>query len=204
MKREIEHTPTSFTKTEKYWKCQTTAKIEGKSKRLATYGKTRKEAAEKMQAKFDKLSEVQTTVEKKAKPEKQLLGSAILEYNNQTDKIKGNKESTICYLNQYLRCHILPYRIATKEVGEVTHADVTEWVDQLRSAKKSESVQKKAYNVMSSFFSYYYRNEPAKNPASGLHFEQKGKEIEADQILNNDEIKWLMKECEGRSRRTEC
>lgn len=197
MTKTIEHTTLSFTKADRYFKCQTTVKINDTKKKLATYAKTRKEANAKMLEKLEKLSEVQDTAEKKAKPEKQLLGSAILEYNNQTDKIKGNKESTICYLNQYLRCHILPYPIANKEVGEITHADVTEWVDQLKKAKKSESVQKKAYNVMSSFFSYYYRDTPSRNPASGLHFEQHGKEIEADQILNDDEMKWLMRECEA-------
>lgn len=151
-----------------------------------------------MIAKLEKLSEMQEKkeieVRSKIKPE---LGTAILEYNNQTGRIKGNKESTICYLNQYLRCHIFPYGIAKKKVDEVTHDDVVNWVDELKKKGKSESVQKKAYNVMSSFFSYYYRDTPSKNPASGLHFEQRGKEVEADQILNDDEMKWLMRECEA-------
>lgn len=197
MTKAIEHTTLSFTKTDRYFKCQTTVKVNDTKKKLATYAKTRKEANAKMIAKLESLSKVkEKEVEEKEKI-KPALGTAILEYNNQTARIKGNKESTICYLNQYLRCHILPYNIAKKEIDKVTHDDVVAWVDELKEKGKSESIQKKAYNVMSSFFSYYYRDTPSRNPASGLHFEQRGKEIEADQILNDDEMKWLMRECEA-------
>lgn len=192
----IEHTTLSFTKTDRYFKCQTTVKLNDKKKKLATYAKTRKEANAKMIAKLESLSKVEEkTVEEKK--ESQILENAIKAYNDQTNILKNNKESTICYLNQYLRCHISVYEIAKMNVDNVTRSDVLKWIGSMKADRKSDAVQKKAYNVMSAFFKYYYRDQPSKNPCCDIHFTQKDKAVEATQILNDYEISWLINACEN-------
>lgn len=196
MTKTIEHTTLSFTKTDRYFKCQTTVKVNDTKKKLATYAKTRKEANAKMLQKLESLSKVEEkTVEEKK--ETQVLEVAIKAYNNQTDILKNNKESTICYLNQYLRCHISVYEIAKMKVDEVTRSDVLKWIGSMKADGKSDAVQKKAYNVMSAFFKYYYRDQPSKNPCCDIHFTQKDKAVEATQILNDYEISWLIDACEN-------
>lgn len=196
MTKTIEHTTLSFTKTDRYFKCQTTVMIENTKKKIATYAKTRKEANAKMIEKLESLSKVEEkTVEEKK--ETQVLEVAIKAYNDQTDILKNNKESTICYLNQYLRCHISVYEIAKMKVDEVTRSDVLKWIGSMKADGKSDAVQKKAYNVMSAFFKYYYRDQPSKNPCSNIHFAQKDKAVEATQILNDYEISWLIDACEN-------
>ena len=196
MTNKIEHTTLSFTKTDRYFKCQTTAKINNTKKKLATYAKTRKEANAKMIAKLESLSKVEKK-EVEEKKEHEILENAIKAYNDQTDILKNNKESTICYLNQYLRCHISTYDIAKMKVDEVTRSDVMKWINSMKADKKSDAVQKKAYNVMSAFFKYYYRDQPNQNPCSDFHFTQKEKAVEATQILNDYEIEWLVDACEN-------
>lgn len=196
MTNKIEHTTLSFTKTDRYFKCQTTVKTNNTKKKLATYAKTRKEANAKMIAKLESLSKVEEK-EVEEKKEAQVLEVAIKAYNDQTDILKNNKESTICYLNQYLRCHICTYDIAKMKVDEVTRADVLTWIGSMKADKKSDAVQKKAYNVMSAFFKYYYRDQPSKNPCCDIHFTQKDKAVEATQILNDYEISWLIDACEN-------
>lgn len=196
MTKTIEHTTLSFTKTDRYFKCQTTVKINDTKKKLATYAKTRKEANAKMIAKLESLSKVEEK-EVEEKKEAQVLEVAIKAYNDQTDILKNNKESTICYLNQYLRCHISTYDIAKMKVDEVKRSDVLRWIGSMKADKKSDAVQKKAYNVMSAFFKYYYRDQPNQNPCSNIHFSQKDKAVEAIQILNDYEIQWLINACEN-------
>lgn len=196
MTKTIEHTTLSFTKTDRYFKCQTTVIIENTKKKIATYAKTRKEANAKMIAKLESLGKVEEKeVEEKKKSE--ILENAIKAYNDQTDILKNNKESTICYLNQYLRCHISTYEIAKMKVDDVTRSDVLKWIGSMKADRKSEAVQKKAYNVMSAFFKYYYRDQPSKNPCNSIHFTQKDKAVEATQILNDYEIQWLIDACEN-------
>lgn len=196
MTKTIEHTTLSFTKTDRYFKCQTTVTTDNKKKKLATYGKTRKEANAKMLQKLESLSKIEEK-EVEEKKESEILEVAIKAYNDQTDVLKNNKESTICYLNQYLRCHISTYDIAKMKVDDVTRSDVLTWIGSMKADGKSDAVQKKAYNVMSAFFKYYYRDQPNCNPCQQIHFTQKDKAVEATQILNDYEIQWLVNACEN-------
>ncbi len=164
----------------------------GKSWRPASYGKTNKEAREKLEAKLI-AKEKSLLVE----AGKDSLASAIRTYNHRTAVIKKNKPSTIEYLNRILKNQIEPYTIADMLPQEVRHEDIIDYMRELAEAGVSEAMQKKAYNVLTGFFSNYYERNPFHNPAYGIKFESGIKRVEVAQIMNDEEIERYFLACEA-------
>lgn len=196
MTNTIEYTTFSFTKQCDKIKCQTTAKIGGSSKRIATYGTTRKEAKAKMEAKLAEIEMAGGFCVKNART-KETLADAVKAYNDATRLIKSNKESTIYTLNLLLKNHIAKYSIAELTPSEVKRKDIEEWLLELSEAKVSEAMRKKAYNVLSAFFRYYYRDTPSLNPCEQFTFRQKRTKADEEHVLSDTECMRFLAACDN-------
>lgn len=191
----LEHTEFSFDKDKGKYRCYCTVPSirmkNNKSWRPSAYGRTKKEAREKLEAKL-------IAREKKLqKPEsKDTLKVAIKEYNLKTAITKKNTPSTIEYLNRVLRNQIEPCEIANMDVKEIEHEDILNFIQELVERGVSQAMQKKAYNVLTGFFSDYYKKNPAANPAYGIKFSSTVTKVEISQILNDEELDWYFAACE--------
>ncbi len=163
----------------------------GKAWRPSAYGKTKREAREKLEAKI-----IAKEKSLQVPESKDILKNAIRSYNLRTAVDKGNTASTIEYLNRVLRKQIEPYELANMNVQEVEHEDVLNYIMELNEDGVSKAMQKKAYNVLTGFFADYYRKSPALNPAYGIKFASGVKKVEISQIMNDEEIERYFEACE--------
>lgn len=195
----LDHTEFSFDKDKGRHRCYCSVPSikmkNGKSWRPSAYGKTKKEAREKLEEKLIVKEKSLNTPESK-----DILKVAIREYNNLTAITKKNVPSTIEYLNRVLKNQIEPYEIADMLVSEVEHDDVVDFIRDLSEAGVSVAMQKKAYNVLTGFFSDYYDRNPLHNPAYGLKFSTGIKKVDIAQIMSDEELNQYFLACEDVAR----
>lgn len=191
----LEHTEYSFGKNKGYYRCYCTVlqvlTPNGNYWRPAAYGKTKKEAREKLEAKILEKEKTLNTPESTDE-----LKSAIKIFNERTAITKRNSPATIEYLNRVLKNQIEPYGIAKMKVKDVEHEDILDYIKDLAADGVSEAMQKKAYNVLTAFFSDYYKQNPFHNPTFGLKFSSGIRKVEVAQIMNDEEINRYLAVCQ--------
>lgn len=211
MKR-LQHTEYGFVKDNGKWKCyctvQNVVQENGKKWRPAARGTTKREAREKLEQKIQaKELELEKASVEAEKIEacsnslvEQLKSYAILKQDDD-----GLKCGSIKDKHEIIRNLIEPYPIGKKKVDAVQRSDVKDWLGTIRKTK-SENRCKKAYNVLTDFYTNYYCNEVNvnyANPAYGFKFNVKKSKADPMKVFDNDETKLYLNACEKLGERGE-
>ena len=90
---------------------------------------------------------------------------------------------------------IFPYLISLKHPLEISHADVLDYLEELRNTHYSLSTIDKAYSLLQLYFNYVYQDNMAQNPCYGIHLGY-DPVLSPDKVLNSDEAKAFFEACE--------
>lgn len=205
---KLEHTEYGFVKDKGQWKCYCTTSVtqsNGKPWRPSSYGKTKKAAREKLEAKLKKkaLELEQTEQSEVAKTPKDInISNTLVEqlkiYAVKKQQDKHLKLGSIKDKKDLIRNMIEPYDIGKKQVNEIQRSDISEWIATIRK-KSGENRCKKAYNVITDFYTNYYcmtENINYPNPAHGFKFSVQKSKADPMRIFDNDETALYLKACE--------
>ena len=99
-------------------------------------------------------------------------------------KIRDVSDSTVNYWERIIRNQIAPYSIANQKTNSIVHSDIVNYILELEEHGISKSLQKKAYNMLTMFFSDYYQEQPYINPVYSMKFKTGTQKVEIAQIMN--------------------
>lgn len=206
--RGLQHTEYGFVKDDKKWKCYCTVpsivQENGKKWRPVARGTTKREAREKIEIvianKEKELEEAQKVKEEKQAVSKQAntLAEQIKSYAVIKQAEQHLKLSSIKDKKEIVKNLIEPYKLGKMEVDKIKRSDVSEWLRTIRK-EKSENRCKKAYNLLTDYYSNYYCNTinvNYSNPAYGFKFSIAKSKADPMRIFDNDETALYLKACE--------
>lgn len=205
---KLEHTEYGFVKDKGQWKCYCTTNIaqpNGKSWRPNSYGKTKKAAREKLEAKLKKrVLELEQAEQAKTEEAPQdtdnsnMLVEQLKAYAIKKQQDKHLKLGSIKDKNDLIRNMVEPYNLGKKKVNEVQRSDVSRWIADIRKGH-GENRCKKAYNLLTDFYTNHYcvtEDIDYPNPAYGFKFSVPKSKADPMRIFDNDETALYLKACE--------
>lgn len=206
----LDHTEYGNVKDKGGWKYYCTVYLpDGTKWRPSTHGKTKRLAREKLDEKIRVKGEEweQTRTETKSETIKEKSNTLVehLRVYAETKKTdKTLKLSSIKDKKEVIRNLIEPYEIGQKRPEEIKRSDVYEWIKILRESK-SENRCKKAYNILSDFYtnSYCVEHMDFPNPATGFKFSVEKSKADPMRIFDNDQTALYLKACDEMEERGE-
>jgi len=206
----LQHTEYGFVKDNGKWKCYCTVQDivqkNGKKWRPVARGTTKREAREKLEQKlYDKALELEKASDTstsnapiEAKGSSKTLVEQLKAYAVLKKSDNGLKSGSIKDKREIIRNLIEPYPIAKKKVDGIRRSDIQKWIGTIRKTK-SENRCKKAYNILTDFYTNYYCNEVNvnyPNPAYGFKFSIAKSKADPTKVFDNQETKRYLKACE--------
>ena len=191
----LQHTDFKYGKNNGSWRCYcsvTNLKKDGKSLRISKTGSTKKEARER-------LNQALLSLEKGfiIKKESSNFLADMNSFIKRAQKIRDVSDSTFNYWERIIRNQIAPYSIANQKTNSIVHSDIVNYILELEEHGISKSLQKKAYNMLTMFFSDYYQEQPYINPVYGMKFKTGTQKVEIAQIMNDIEIRNYISSCQS-------
>lgn len=174
-----------------YYEARCTVQLAKKSYRETGSGKTRQAAKDALLKKLDAEEKKNlTSVEVKS----DTLNDAI-DHFLQYKLSEGWAASTYSRNQRTRENQIETYLIGMKHPLEVTHNDILEYLEQLRSYKYSNSTLDKAYSLLQLYFNYVYQDNRMQNPCYGIKIGYAPK-LEEDHVLTSEEVARVFKVCD--------
>lgn len=165
-----------------YYRC----KIDDKTYRLSTVGKTKSECREKMKKKIaEKNAEVKQALMHSVENRNVRLQTALLDYIKR-EKYGKVKLSTYDRIERTLKNHIDDTDLGQKMAIEVTSKEISDFIEDLLG-KHSESSVRKVYELLSQFYARFYEDDPCGNPMAGIARPKTKKNIGEIKIEIEDE-----------------
>lgn len=174
-----------------YYEAVCTVQLAKESYRETGSGKTRQAAKDALLKKLDA-------------EEKKNLTSVEVKSDNLNDAIdhflkyklsEGWAASTYSRNQRTRENQIETYMIGMKHPLEVTHNDILEYLEQLRSYDYSKSTLDKAYSLLQLYFNYVYKDNRMQNPCYGIKIGYAPK-LEEEKVLTSEEVAQVFKVCD--------
>ena len=174
-----------------YYEAICTVQLAKDSFRATGCGKTRQAAREALLKKLD-VEEKKNLTSVPVKSER-LIDALyhFIEYKLS----EGWRASTYKRNKTTIDNQIFPYLISLKHPLEISHADVLDYLEELRNTHYSLSTIDKAYSLLQLYFNYVYQDNMAQNPCYGIHLGY-DPVLSPDKVLNSDEAKAFFEACE--------
>lgn len=200
---KLEHTEYGNVKDKGGWKYYCTVHMpDGSRWRPSTHGKTKRIAREKLDAKITakemELGAKATDAPEEPKDLSNTLVEQLKAYAALKKEDNGLKRGSVKDKREIVKNLIEPYPIGKKKVDEVKRSDIKQWLTTLRKTK-SENRCKKAYNILTDFYTNYYCNEVNinyPNPAYGFKFNVAKSKADPMKIFDDEETRLYLKACE--------
>lgn len=174
-----------------YYEAVCTVQLAKKSYRETGNGKTRQAAKDALLKKLDAEEKKNLT----SVPVKSETLSDAIDHFLKYKLSEGWAESTYSRNQRTREKQIETYSIGMKHPLEVTHNDILEYLEQLRSYKYSKSTLDKAYSLLQLYFNYVYQDNRMQNPCYGIKIGYAPK-LEEDQVLTSEEVARVFKACD--------
>ncbi len=174
-----------------YYEAVCTVQLAKESYRETGSGKTRQAAKDALLKKLDA-------------EEKKNLTNVEVKSDNLNDAIdhflkhklsEGWAASTYSRNQRTRENQIETYMIGMKHPLEVTHNDILEYLEQLRSYNYSKSTLDKAYSLLQLYFNYVYKDNRMQNPCYGIKIGYAPK-LEEEKVLTSEEVAQVFKVCD--------
>ncbi len=174
-----------------YYEAVCTVQLAKESYRETGSGKTRQAAKDALLKKLDA-------------EEKKNLTNVEVKSDNLNDAIdhflkhklsEGWAASTYSRNQRTRENQIETYMIGMKHPLEVTHNDILEYLEQLRSYDYSKSTLDKAYSLLQLYFNYVYKDNRMQNPCYGIKIGYAPK-LEEEKVLTSEEVAQVFKVCD--------
>ena len=206
MSIKLNHTEYGNVKDKGGWKYYCTVYLpDGTKWRPSTHGKTKRIAREKLDAKIiakEEELEQQKDIEP-VKNDSNTLVEQLKAYAVLKKEEKNLKRSSIKDKHELIKNMVEPYEIGKMQVDKIKRSDISEWIQLIRK-DKSENRCKKAYNLITDYYSNHYCtnvNINYPNPAYGFKFSVAKSKADPLQIFDNSETRLYLKACEEMGRK---
>lgn len=173
IKRMVKHTAFGFTRDKKNIKCRCTLIPSGV--RMSAMGRNRTEAQRNL---YDKLRVLEGNVYVPPVEGENPLTIELYAFALWVRKKKKLKANSVLDKNSLIKTCIEPYEIGKIKPSELKRRDIKDWLMELEEDGKGQDRIKKAYNVISGYYSSYYCqyvDEEFLSPARDFKFDQTNK-----------------------------